>query len=303
MHRVRGLWNSAWRLIERFGPRMRDLAFIGTSLLFTAGLATSGAGPLDAWAVAGVGIACSLALWWRRRFPVAVTAVALVGQLVIQLLPALGFALLTLAVRRRDWVLAVMAVAGYAAYVVPWAITNEGSLLALLITGPFVIGSFVAAGAYIGTRRDLMASLQERVQRAEAERELRAEQARLAERARIAQEMHDVLAHKVSLIALHAGGLEVNPAMGPAEVESSAGLIRETARQAMEDLRQVLGVLRQDVSVDGADMTPVTERRGPGPARRSLPGRGRRGPHRDRAARPTCLRRSAGPCTGSCRSR
>ncbi|MDX6236677.1 MAG: hypothetical protein QOG10_1492 [Kribbellaceae bacterium] len=49
--------------------------------------------------------------------------------------------------------------------------------------------------------------------------------------------MHDVLAHKVSLIALHAGGLEVNPAVGPEKVESSAGLIRETARQAMEDLR------------------------------------------------------------------
>jgi signal transduction histidine kinase len=257
MERVHRLWNAGWHLIERFGPRMRDLAFIGTSLLFTAGLATSEAGPLDGWAVAVIGIACSLALWWRRRFPVAVTLVALVGQLVIQLLPALGFALLTLAVRRRDWVLAVMAVAGYAAYVVPWAITNEGTLPALLITGPFVIGSFVAAGAYIGTRRDLMASLHERVQRAEAERELRAEQARLAERARIAQEMHDVLAHKVSLIALHAGGLEVNPAMGPAKVESSAGLIRETARQAMEDLRQVLGVLRRDVSVDGADLTPV----------------------------------------------
>ncbi len=58
--------------------------------------------------------------------------------------------------------------------------------------------------------------------------------------------MHDVLAHKVSLIALHAGGLEVNPAVGPEKVEGSARLIRETARQAMEDLREVLGVLRSD---------------------------------------------------------
>jgi signal transduction histidine kinase len=79
----------------------------------------------------------------------------------------------------------------------------------------------------------------------------------LGERARIAQEMHDVLAHKVSLIALHAGGLEVNPAVGPEKVEGSARLIRETARQAMEDLREVLGVLRSDVSVDGADLAPV----------------------------------------------
>lgn len=71
--------------------------------------------------------------------------------------------------------------------------------------------------------------------------------------------MHDVLAHKVSLIALHAGGLEVNPAVGPDKVEGSARLIRETARQAMEDLREVLGVLRSDVSVDGADLAPVPQ--------------------------------------------
>jgi signal transduction histidine kinase len=102
-----------------------------------------------------------------------------------------------------------------------------------------------------------MVSLRDRAERAEAERELRAEQARLGERARIAQEMHDVLAHKVSLIALHAGGLEVNPAVGPEKVESSAGLIRETARQAMEDLREVLGVLQTDLSTDGADLAPV----------------------------------------------
>ncbi len=66
-------------------------------------------------------------------------------------------------------------------------------------------------GAYVGARRDLVASLRDRAQRAESERELRAEQAKLGERARIAQEMHDVLAHKVSLIALHAGGARAQP--------------------------------------------------------------------------------------------
>ena len=63
----------------------------------------------------------------------------------------------------------------------------------------------VAVGAYLGARRDLLASLRERADSAESERELRDEQAKAAERARIAREMHDVLAHKVSLIALHAG--------------------------------------------------------------------------------------------------
>jgi signal transduction histidine kinase len=103
-------------------------------------------------------------------------------------------------------------------------------------------------GAYVGARRDLVASLRERAVRAEDERERRAEQARLAERARIAREMHDVLAHKVSLIALQAGGLEVNPTAGPERVAQTAGLIRATAREALEDLRGVLGVLRGDQS-------------------------------------------------------
>ena len=70
-----------------------------------------------------------------------------------------------------------------------------------------------------------------------------AEKARQAERVRIAREMHDVLGHRVSLIALQAGGLEVKPGL-PADVVQAAGVIRATARQALEELRQVIGVLR-----------------------------------------------------------
>jgi signal transduction histidine kinase len=168
----------------------------------------------------------------------------------------MGLALLTLAIRRRDLALAVLTTAAYAAYVANSWIDN-GDPWVLLFTGPFLVGSWAAAGAYIGARRDLMVSLRDRAERAEGERELRDDQARLGEQARIAQEMHDVLAHKVSLIALHAGGLEVNPAVGPEKVESSAGLIRETAGQAMEGLREVLGVLQTDLSIDGADLAPV----------------------------------------------
>ena len=113
-------------------------------------------------------------------------------------------------------------------------------------------------GAYVGGRRDLLSSLQDRAERAEAERELRREPARLAERSRIAGEMQDVLAHKVSLIALQAGALEANADAGSAVVESSAVLIRTTAKQAMEDLREVLGVLR--VSPGGDDLAPQPDR-------------------------------------------
>ncbi len=189
--------------------------------------------------------------------PVTVTIIAVLALGSVGIFLPVGLALLTLAIRRRDLTLAILTFAGYVAYVIGNRSDSSNDTIASIFSGPFLIGTWVAVGAYIGARRDLMVSLRDRAERAESERELRAEQARLGERARIAQEMHDVLAHKVSLIALHAGGLEVNPAVGPEKVESSAGLIRETARQAMEDLREVLGVLRTDLSHDGADLAPV----------------------------------------------
>ena len=72
----------------------------------------------------------------------------------------------------------------------------------------------------------------------------------MAERTRIAREMHDVLAHRISLLALHAGGLEVRPDLPPAKVRETAELMRLTARQALEELRGVIGVLREEAGHD-----------------------------------------------------
>ncbi len=135
-------------------------------------------------------------------------------------------------------------------------IVQHSNVFNKALGGFFTVGLFLVFGAYVGARRDLLASLRDRAQRAEEERELRAEQAKLGERTRIAQEMHDVLAHKVSLIALHAGGLELNPDAGPEQVERSAVLIRSTARQALEDLRGVLGVLRAEDGAGDATLAP-----------------------------------------------
>jgi len=89
-------------------------------------------------------------------------------------------------------------------------------------------------------------TLQERTRKAESEQDLFVAQARTAERTRIAREMHDVLGHRISLIALHAGGLEVRPDLPPQEVAATAQLLRSTARSALEDLREIIGVLRED---------------------------------------------------------
>jgi signal transduction histidine kinase len=114
----------------------------------------------------------------------------------------------------------------------------------------------LALGMWAGSRRKLPGALRDQVEQLRVERELRAEQARLAERARIAREMHDVLAHRLSLLTLHAGVLQLREeGMSPAGLERLA-LLRGTAGQALDDLREVLGALRSD-RTHGAESTPT----------------------------------------------
>ena len=108
-------------------------------------------------------------------------------------------------------------------------------------------------GLWVGTRRQLIDRLQERAERLEREQHLKAEQATTAERTRIAREMHDVVAHRVSLMVLHAGGLEVSST--DEHAVETAGVIRTTGREALAELRSILGVLR-DKSTESAPTAP-----------------------------------------------
>jgi signal transduction histidine kinase len=126
-----------------------------------------------------------------------------------------------------------------------------------------VTWSFVAQiiivlwGMVIRSRRHLVVSLRDRAERAESEQQLRVSQARSLERTRIAREMHDVLAHRISLLSLHAGALEIRPDAAPAEVATAAGVIRASAHQALQDLREVIGVLRDaEPAPDGTPERP-----------------------------------------------
>ncbi|WP_156761563.1 sensor histidine kinase [Microbacterium karelineae] len=119
----------------------------------------------------------------------------------------------------------------------PWWIMLLASGVGFLIP--------VAFGLYIGARRELIASLHERAIEAERERELQVAAAEAGERTRIAREMHDVLAHRISLVALHAGALTYRDDLAPDEVTRTAVLVQDNARRALTELRQVLGVLRR----------------------------------------------------------
>ncbi|NUS01103.1 MAG: sensor histidine kinase, partial [Nonomuraea sp.] len=96
------------------------------------------------------------------------------------------------------------------------------------------------------SRRALLVSLRERARRAEAEQGRRVAEARMAERRTLAREMHDVLAHRLSLVATHAGALEYRPDSAPDQLARAAGVVRTGVHQALEELRQVIGLLRDD---------------------------------------------------------
>ena len=108
-------------------------------------------------------------------------------------------------------------------------------------------------GAFGRARAALIVSLCERAERAEAEQGRRVAEARVLERNRIAREMHDVLAHRLSLIATYAGALEYRPDLAPDQLAKAAGVIRTGVHQALGELRDVLAVLRDSGPDDCGD--------------------------------------------------
>ena len=193
------------------------------------------------------GIGCLL-LWLRRRWPAGV-AIAMMPIVAVSAFStaAAVLAVFTVAVHRRTSIALTIAVGMLAcSLVLPLWHPLRAPLWAVLLFSAIIVAALVAWGMFVRARRQLVWSLRERAERAETEQRMLADQARTAERTRIAREMHDVLAHRISLIALHAGGLEVQPEVAADEVRSTAQLLHSTARQALEELRSVIGVLRDD---------------------------------------------------------
>jgi signal transduction histidine kinase len=234
-------------------------AFEGAAFAQKTGIAPS------AGALLGVLVGAALVL--RRRWPVAVV---LVG---IAMTPAqMGFmlslvGLYTLAASEvpRRITAALAAMNGFGVMLVAFLSFEENLrdaddpasmslpvtlivslLMALGLTAPPVL-----LGLYVRARRRLVESLRERADGLERELELlaekaleRAERARADERTRIAREMHDVVAHRVSLMVVHAAALKAVALKDPQKASASAELLGDMGRQALTELRQMLGVLR-----------------------------------------------------------
>ncbi|MEV0843134.1 histidine kinase [Actinocatenispora sera] len=254
------IFEAASGALVRWSP---VLVGLGVFAFSTAGL-DLGPIPADAkhgWLLAGCamcGAVAGLARWWL--WPLFVLApIALVGVL---LWPPVVVAAFYAGYRLRGRRLVAFGAAAVAVEAAS-ALVNQliggyravwGSVSNTLLEVIVFVALPMVLGLWLVARRGLLDELRDRADRAEREQAARAEAARSTERARIAREMHDVVAHRVSLMVLHAGAIEVTATDG--EVTAEAALIRTTGRAALTDLRAVLGVLRTRTGESGTSPQP-----------------------------------------------
>ncbi|WP_405828562.1 sensor histidine kinase [Streptomyces sp. NBC_00105] len=195
-------------------------------------------------AVGGLGCAAVLL---RRRRPVPLAVVLLLaGSQAHYLAGPTMVAVFTVAASRPWKATAWVAALAFAPLpVFLWQIPDMAEERAgSALTYFALIAGAIGWGLFRRSRQQLIASLRERAELAEADAESRAERARMEAREEIAREMHDVLGHRLTLLSVHAGALEFNSGAPRAEIERAAGVMRESARLALHDLREVIGVLR-----------------------------------------------------------
>ncbi|GAA0822905.1 histidine kinase [Streptosporangium amethystogenes subsp. fukuiense] len=190
-----------------------------------------------------IGVLGCAALWLRRRHPVELALALVVLSAFSELVGgAMLVALFTVAVHRAArttftvFTLSLLAALVYA--VLRQEVGTSRELLFLL--GVATQGSAIGWGLFVHHRRRLLLSLRESAARAEAEAQQRAREA-------IAREIHDVLGHRLSLLSVHAGALEFRPDAPAEDIARAAKVIRQSAHQALQDLREAIGVLRAPV--------------------------------------------------------
>jgi len=249
-------------MIDRIAPWVLGAAVFLLSMASTAGsvgVRSSLPTPVLATVAACCGVAAGLAR--RRWWPLVVTGAVAYAWLVMW--PAAVVASYyagTRLHRGRDlWLYVGGAVALHAlggivsAHAQGYRALVAGTLGNVLLMGSAMLGLPLVAGLWVRARRQVLDGMREQAGQLLREQVLRADQARDQERARIAREMHDVVAHRVSLMVLHAGALEVNaPDVRTAE---AAALIGGVGREALTNLREVLGVLRSPDPVRGPQPT------------------------------------------------
>jgi signal transduction histidine kinase len=242
--------------------------------VLAAALLLGGVGPAFVQGVfVGIPLAFGLAVpvVFRRKHPVGAyaTAVAAGGlQVALGIRPAatdvsILILLYTLAAytprRTSVWGLAV-CLAGSAVGIVRWINLSNHGVLGWLTTGAMLFGGPALLAWVLGDsmryRRAYYASLEDRAARLEAERDAQARIAAVAERARIARELHDVIAHNVSVMVVQADGASYALDTDPGRAREALAAISATGRQALAEMRRLLGVLRREEEGGTSERAP-----------------------------------------------
>jgi signal transduction histidine kinase len=209
-----------------------------------------------------VGLVAYVLTVWRRRHPLAVAVSTNALMLVsgVAAGPA-TLAAVSLATRQRLLPIVLVSVVGITAaqgYVDVMPTRNDDPWWLSFAFNVVITVAVMGWGMFIGSRRQVMWELRQRALRAEAEQGVRVAQARGTERARIAREMHDVLAHRISQISMQAGAMAFREDLGAEDLRQGAGVIQEQAHEALTELRDVLGVLRDETSGELLDRPQPT---------------------------------------------
>ncbi|CAM3591220.1 sensor histidine kinase [Nocardioides zeicaulis] len=196
-----------------------------------------------------LGVAAYVAVWFRRRAPVPV-ALAVAAMSAVSGIAAgpATLAAVSVATHRITWQVVTVGVANFVAaqtYADVAPFTHHDPLITVGVNLAVNAG-MMGWGLYLGSRRELLRNLRSRAERAETEQDLRLAQARSTERARIAREMHDVLAHRITQVSMHAGALAFRDDLDSERLRAGLEQIQGQANDALHELRDVLGVLRDD---------------------------------------------------------
>ncbi|MFF0656308.1 sensor histidine kinase [Micromonospora tulbaghiae] len=206
-------------------------------------------------AASAVGVAMAAALFFRRTHPSAVGALVAALALVqviagwgplsydISVLIAL-YSVVKYADRLRDGIAAgIVAVIGGVLAALQAPGTGPWWMSAFFYT--LIVGAVWLAGLNLRTRRLYVVSLEERAATLEREREAEARAAVAEERTRIARELHDVVAHSMAVMIVQADGVRFTLDRDPATAREAAKVVADTGRAALEEMRRLVGVLRE----------------------------------------------------------
>ncbi|WP_433566921.1 sensor histidine kinase [Nocardia sp. CA-151230] len=251
-------WQQCWRLLSA------TLIGVIVWLVTHAGLPADTNPTVLAWMRIGdpiLAVGCLVLVSWRRRNPIAIAVIVIALSTVSAFAAGASLlALCSLATRRRFretipvGVFAVLT--GMATSLLYPSSQGRESLWYGLGLIAVSMSGLIAFGFAIGARRELVRSLQERAETAEYAQHARAAEARIMERHRIAREMHDVLAHRISVVAMYAGVLGFRADLTPQEVTATAKAIADNSHEALEELRDILGVLRAQEMIASGSTTP-----------------------------------------------